>query len=174
MVSSTETKHLDPTEANAAEMNEVMRHMELDVLEPYRKAGNQHAHELYANLPTPFSLSSSPDNPSDLVSLYDKSSIVHQAWNKGGALEPGQDDFFSGTFDAAISDLEAALGTSSMVTRWREAHPQEAGGDGDPVRVVAAEIRRLRGVTEGTDEDKALRIKMGVSTGMLLMRRAAA
>lgn len=60
------------------------------------------------------------------------------------------------------------------MTRWREAHPEEAGGDDDPARVVAARVRRLRGVTEGSDEDKVLRIKMGVGTGILLMRRATA
>jgi trans-aconitate 3-methyltransferase len=66
---------------------------------------------------------------------------------------------------AKLADIEQDLATASMVTRWREAHPDLVGTEGDCVRVF---VNNLREVLGGKEE-----LLSGGSTTILLFKKSA-
>ena len=77
-------------------------------------------------------------------------------------LSDGEEFFGSG--EAVTTDeLERQLGTASMVTRWRAAHPELTGTERDCVREC---MDRIRGVV-GEE-----RFRVGGGTALLLFRKS--
>jgi len=86
----------------------------------------------------------------------------------GGRLEPGEDDFFGGSTDTPLTELAVALGTTSMVTRWREARPEAMGTEGDCVVQVMTAVKKAMGFSAEKRNAAGPMIRTGSAT-MLLM-----
>lgn len=110
-----------------------MLHFEKDILGPYGVAGNQHAAEMYDNLPLPWGVSPP-------VKEFPKSNYIKHDYDRDGVLSNGN-TFFAGAHKRTYEQAEKILGTASMVTRWREAHPDLANTDKDCVKVFLNELR---------------------------------
>ena len=82
-------------------------------------------------------------------------------WDRDGVLTDGK-DFFAGSQPTSLEQLERALGTASMVTRWREAHPDLAHSDKD---CVTETVDALRPLLQGQD------LRDGSSTAILIFKR---
>lgn len=103
-------------------------------LRPWAKAGNRLAHDLYINLPLPWTL----DVP---VAEFDKDSFVRKEWNKD---KNGTESEIVRTGGPVTPELfEKIMGTSSPVSRWREAHPAKVGTEEDIVRQLRRQIEGL-------------------------------
>lgn len=78
---------------------------------------------MYDNLPLPWNI------PHPIPSsILPKSQSLKLDYDRDGVLsDPASNDFFGGGREITLKQAEKALGTASMVTRWREAHPEEAG-----------------------------------------------
>lgn len=105
------------------------------------------------------------------VAAFPERLSVRREWNRDGKIESGQDDFFGGSPNTALADLASGLGTSSMVTRWREDHPELSGTDGDCVVQTTRAISKAMGLD--TQDFGRLTIKVGYATILLLFIRAA-
>ncbi|ORY62130.1 uncharacterized protein BCR38DRAFT_475561 [Pseudomassariella vexata] len=70
------------------------------------------------------------------VTAFDKASFKGMEWNRDGKLELGEDDFFRGSAKTTLDELAGSLGTATMVTRWRQAHPQLVGTEKDCVAIT--------------------------------------
>lgn len=96
-----------------------------------------------------------------LAEIFPESEFVRLGWDKDGVLSNGQ-DFFSAAHheenkgQTTLNDLEVSLGTASMVTRWRDTHPDLVGTDKDCVRETCTAIRRAMGLR--TNENLKLKI----------------
>lgn len=124
----------------------------------YMEPGNRTATNLYADLPLPWSL----ETP---VPEFDKATFLRKEWNTGDRYGLG-DHFYAHQRDLTLDALEQVMGTMSPVTRWRQAHPDEAGTERDVVRMMRREIEI---VLEDSGADVgAVALKGGV-TGVLMM-----
>lgn len=103
------------------------------------------------------------------MSGFDPGSFFRKEWGT-----PSQDDAKATDQEIGIASqqainldtLEAVIGTASPVTRWRQAHPDQAGTEKDVVKMIRGQIARLlheAGVPPGEE-----RVKVRV-TGVLLM-----
>lgn len=73
-------------------------------------------------------------------------------------------DFFGNKGEStSLRDLEKSLNTVSMVTRWRNAHPEDVGTERDVVRQTMKEIKAALG-----DQDSFV---TGTATTLLLFRK---
>lgn len=134
-----------------------MNHLETDILGPYQMPGNRMTREMYDTLPLPWQV----DPP---VPEFPESGFTRREWDRDGVLTDGV-DFFGGTEELSLAELEKGLGTASMVTRWRDAHPDIANTDRD---CVVKTIRRIR---ELVGPDAGDKIKGHGSTVILLFKR---
>jgi hypothetical protein len=94
---------------------------------------------------------------------------VRREWDRDGILSNGE-DFFLGANETTLERLGNSLGTASMVTRWREAHPELVGTDQDCVKSTMDEIARVLGEDESVDL-KSLKIRTGSAVVLLLFKR---
>ncbi|KAF8217691.1 S-adenosyl-L-methionine-dependent methyltransferase, partial [Mycena galopus ATCC 62051] len=131
-----------PSTPNAPAIQRILSHLEDDVLGPYTTPGNQLSRTLYRTLPLPWT-PSSPSAPSASDS-FNQSSFLRQEWDVDGVLSDGK-EFFGGTSESTLASLTAGLGTASMVTRWREAHPELVGTERDCVAEMARALREVMG-----------------------------
>jgi hypothetical protein len=104
------------------------------------------------------------------ISAFAQSDFVRHEWDRDGVLTNGE-DFFMGSTEYTIEELKKALGTASMVTRWREAHPELVDTERDCVRSTMNEIERVLGEEIGTEEAAKLKIRVGSATVLLLFKR---
>ncbi|KAK8012262.1 Methyltransferase domain-containing protein [Apiospora marii] len=152
-----------PSTPNANQVQQALSRLEDDILGPYELPANKVSRTMYANLRMPWSV----EPP---VAAFPEPLSVRREWNRDEKLESGQDDFFGGSSSTTLADLASSLGTSSMVTRWREDHPELTGTDGDCV------VRTMRAVSEAmgseTKDFGSLTIKVGHATTLLLFTRA--
>ena len=130
----------DPSTPNAAKVQEVISHLKRENLGPYELPGNRLARESYDNLLLPWNC-----NPP--VGDFLESGFKRLEWDRDGKLSDPE-HFFLGDQTLTIETIKARLGTASMVTRWREAHPQLAGTEQDVVARMVREIRELLGGDE--------------------------
>ena len=73
---------------------------------------------------------------------FENESYRRSIWNeKGRASEDGS--FLCGDRWTSLEDYEAAIGTISAATRWREAHPEIANTEEDVVKKAFAMIRGM-------------------------------
>lgn len=153
----------DQSTPNAGQVQQTLSHLEDDILGPYKLPANNVSRTMYADLGMPWSA-----NPP--VAAFPQPLSVRREWNRDGKLEPGQDDFYGGSSTTTLADLGRSLGTSSMVTRWREDHPGLVGTDGDCVVQTMQAVSGAMGA--GAEDFGALTIKVGHATTLLLFTRA--
>lgn len=136
------------------------RHEEL--LKEYMLPGNIMTRDLYVELPLPWTLKTP-------VMEFDKETFVRKEWGTDteGAL-PG-DQFFTGPQQADMNTLELVLGTTSPVTRWREAHPDDVGTERDVARIIRRDVEKAlheAGVERGKEV-----VDGGVAGVLLMMKK---
>ncbi|TVY90447.1 Trans-aconitate 3-methyltransferase [Lachnellula willkommii] len=147
----------DPDQPNAAKLRETMLRFKHVVIGKYQMPGNLLAQGMYDNLPLPWTVS--PPVPS-----FSKSDYVKHDYDRDGILSNGK-TFFSGGKARKLADIEQALATASVVTRWREAHPDLVGTEQDCVKVFVKDLREALG---GKDE-----VFSGGATTILLFKKSA-
>lgn len=78
---------------------------------------------MYDHLPLPWNI------PHPIPSsILPESQFLKLDFDRDGVFsDPASDDFFDGGREVTLKQVEKELGTASMITRWREAHPEEAG-----------------------------------------------
>ena len=125
--------YLDPSTPNAPKIREIQLRLERETLAPYTTPGNLLSMNMYDDLQLPWDLPNA-------VTAFPKSAFVRHEYDRGGVLSNGV-SFFGGGFEATLDQMEKALGTTSQVTRWREAHPDLVGTDKDVAKVYVNELR---------------------------------
>lgn len=98
------------------------------------------------------------------------SEFVRMEWDRDGILSDGR-EFFGGEIrKVTVAELASGLDTASMVTRWREAHPELVGTDKDCVREAMNEVRTALGKSSVVGNED-VSIKVGSGTVLLLFKR---
>ena len=142
---------------HAAEVQNALFHLEQVILKPYELLPNRLSRDLYDNLVLPWHL----DPP---ITAFPISEFRRVEWDRNGILSDGKEFFVRGK-ETSLQDLGNSLGTASMVTRWRAAHPEQAGTKMDCVNVTIAQVSRALG-------DKWCgELKLGHSSVVLLFKR---
>jgi SAM-dependent methyltransferase len=154
----------DPSTPQAAKVQKILSNLEDNILGPYATPYNKLSRGLYADLPLPWDV-----NPPIEAFAKAKSQFVRREWDRDGILSNGK-DFFLGANETTLERLGNSLGTASMVTRWREAHPELVGTDQDCVKSTMDEIARVLGEDESVDL-KSLKIRTGSAVVLLLFKR---
>lgn len=149
--------YMHPSTPHAEELQKLMNRLEESVLQPYEEPGNKLPRGMYEKLSLPWHVSPP-------VSGFEEANgnFKRVEWNRNGKVDPGQD--LLGGREVTPAQIGLALGTASMVTRWREAHPDIANTDKDPVKVLVHDIIRILGSAD-------VRIKAVASTALLLVKR---
>ena len=151
------TGRADPSTPNAAKIQEKFSSLKQENLGPYELPGNQLTRDSYENLVLPW-------NCSPPVGAFPESGFTRLEWDRNGKLS-GPEHFFLGDQILTIETMEKRLGTASMVTRWREAHPGLAGTEEDVLAKMAREMRELLG---GKEE-----LVIGQSCVLLLFKKGS-
>lgn len=141
---------------NADAINTILRKIEDDELVPFFEPGNLLTRDLYLRIGLPWTV----DPP---VPEFDEGALFRKEWGTEG----NEDSFFEQK--QVILDLdtmEKLLGTSSPVTRWREAHPEAVGTEKDVMRRIRREIERL---LHGAGVEQGKEFVRGSVQGVLLM-----
>jgi hypothetical protein len=155
----------DPSTPSATEVQRILSHLEDDILAPYVLEPNRISRELYTSLPLPWDCKPPVD-------AFDEPSFFRHEWDVGGKLSNGE-DFFGGTSETNLAQLGQALGTASMVTRWREANEKkpEIHRERDCVEVTIEELAKAMGVEPG--KEGVAVIKTGGATVLLMLKKKA-
>ncbi|KAA8576449.1 hypothetical protein EYC84_006569 [Monilinia fructicola] len=111
---------------------------------PYELPPNRLSRDMYDHLPLPWNI------PHPIPSsILPESQFLKLDYDRDGILsDPSSNDFFGGGREVTLMQAEKGLSTASMVTRWREAHPKEAGTEKDIVKLHIEEVRKLMGGRE--------------------------
>lgn len=150
-----------PATPNAPAVQKHLNHLESTVLAPYELTPNRISRDLYRNLAMPWDGSISPP-----VECFPRDLFVRKEWDVDGILSNG-DDFFGGSRETTLHALEASLGTASMVTRWREAHPDKPGTEEDCVRATMKSVREAMGLAPDGDAT----IRVSGATALLMFKK---
>ena len=135
-----QSNQADPSNPNAAKVEETKSRFEGEILAPYELPGNRLAHDMYDHLLLPWNRSPPIDERLD-------SGFTRLYWDRDGKLSD-YEHFFLGVLSITIEKMQKMMSTGSMVTRWREAHPQLVGTEQDVVAKMAKEMRDLLGEGE--------------------------
>ena len=130
----------DPATPNAAHVKETFFRLEHEYLDPYESEGNRIARSGYDLLTLPWDV----DPP---IEGFAKDGFTRLVWDRDGNISYGN-HFFLGDQHITLAQLQKKLGTTSMVTRWRDAHPHLANTDEDVVVKMAQEAREAIGGEE--------------------------
>ncbi|KAJ5808015.1 hypothetical protein N7474_009284 [Penicillium riverlandense] len=150
-----------PSTVNAKEVQQALFHLEREVLSPYELPPNRVSRDLYENLVLPWH--TGDDN---VAKEFPIAEFRRMEWDRDGILTD-EKQFFNFSQDKTLNDLETSLGTASMVTRWREAHPELVGTKKDCVRQMIAQVRTALGA--GEEENPT--ITVGTAVVILLFKR---
>jgi hypothetical protein len=131
------------------------------MLAPYESPSNRLSRNMYDELTMPWDLSPP-------VVAFSPEQHERREWNRNGVLSEGEADFFGGSEVSTLKELGESLGTSSMVTRWRDANPTLVGTEDDCVEVTMKRIA----LALGADDSKMAKLKTGGATSVLAFRRA--
>jgi len=114
------------------------------------------------------------DTPNDgeiIASAFPESDFERHEWDRDGILSEGKEFFLHSEEEnggeTTLDELERKLGTASMVTRWRQAHPDLVGTEKDCVKEMVAEIRRAMGAAENENA----KLKISAAAVLLLFKR---
>lgn len=151
-----------PSTPNAVTVQAVIDDCEDRMLQPYTTPGNQMSRAAYRTLPLPFDLPG-------LEGEFDSASFLRKQWDADGIPSaPPNADGIPGPFlkhvETRLEDLERGLETSSSVIRWREANPDKALTEEDPVLLTTSRIRELIGGES---------LVVSPSSVLLMLRRAS-
>jgi len=141
------------TTPNAAKVQEILKWLEFEELEPYRRAGDK----LYKDLPLPWQVD--PKVPE-----FAEEDHLRRVWNEDGKIEPG--GRFMRQQEITVQEFAGGCATSSMVTKWRKAHPELAGTEKDCVNVA---VRKLKEALWHPDHD--VKFEGGSSVVLLLFKK---
>lgn len=154
-----------PSVPNYEAIQRILSELEDEKLGPYMQPSSVLTRGAYEQLPLPWS--GADDEPAH--SLFDKDSFKRCDWDRDGVPSaPPLADGTPGPFlmgkGLTIERGLAGLGSSSSVIRWRQAHPEKAGTDEDPVIHAFKLTRDVMG--EGIKE-----LVVSPSLSLLLMRK---
>lgn len=136
---------------------EILLRFERETLAPYETPSNRLSRDMYDDLALPWTIPAPvKDFPQEL--------FVRREWDREGVLSNGE-SFFGGGRERSVDDLEKGLATASLVTRWREAHPDLAGTEKDVVEQFAIELREALGPDQST-------LSLGSGTVILLFKKS--
>ena len=153
---------------HADQVQKAMFHFEEDILGPYELPGNRISRDMYDDLPLPWDTTEF-----QTASRWSKGGFVRKEWNRGGRLEPGQEDFFQGTKKTSLGELEKGFGSAGMVVRWREANPEKVGTEQDCATVFMKEVASAMSGGSVPENWRNLKLRAGTATALLLMTRSA-
>lgn len=151
-----------PSVQHCKEIQAILKELEDDLLGPYMAPGNIISRTAYENLPLPWT-------SLRCEGLFQRKSFLRIDWDRNGVpssapLPDGSPGPFLFGRDITIEQAEAAFASASAVIRWREANPDQAYTDTDPVRLT---MKRLREASPGSVD-----LTVAPSCTLLLMRRA--
>ncbi|KAK4202943.1 S-adenosyl-L-methionine-dependent methyltransferase [Triangularia verruculosa] len=115
--------------------------------------GNEMIKHSYVDLLLPWTLP-------EPIEEFEKDTFYRREWS------PSESFFDVENSEVDLDRWEKMMGTGTPVTRWREAHPEDAGTERDPLRMCRREIEKLlheAGVEKGKETVK------GYTKGVLLM-----
>ncbi|TGO89911.1 hypothetical protein BPOR_0087g00030 [Botrytis porri] len=149
-----------PSVPNRSSLLQIFLNFERNILAPYELSPNRLSRDMYDHLPLPWNIPhpipSSILPPSQFLKLdYDRDGILSN-------LE--SDDFFFSGREVTLEQVEKSLETASMVTRWREAHPDAVGTEKDVLKIHMEELRKAMGGNES--------VRTGSSTTIILVKKA--
>lgn len=130
----------------------ILLHFEREILAPYTQPGNILSMNMYDDLARPWSISPP-------VTQFPESKYVKYDWDRDGKLSDGK-DFFGGGQKSTLEEIEAGMGTASMVTRWKAANPELVGTDKDIVKVFIEDLRQALGGQEWLDRGSGTAIML--------------
>lgn len=122
---------------------------------PYYMPGNFLLRDRYRNLLLPWTIP-------EPVTEFDKASFVRKEW------QPGE-EFYGGSKEFDMDTLEKLLATTSPHTRWREAHPEDAGTERDMIKVIRRMVEKL--VREAGVEPGQEKIRGEVQGALLVVKK---
>lgn len=134
---------IHPSVPNAAAIQAELDQIEEEHLKPFFELGNLLTRDRYVDLPLPWTL----DQP---VVEFDEGAFFRKEWDIA-------ENFFVTQPDVPLDTFELLMGTTSPVTRWRQANPDAVGTEKDVVRMFRRAIeRRLHeaGVEKGKETVK--------------------
>lgn len=151
-----------PATENAAAIQEVMSDFEDNILRPYHTASTLLTRGAYDDLPLPWTIEG-------FESEFQKDHFVRKDWDRGGVpstppLADGTPGPYLQQTEVSLEQLEKGLGTASSVIRWRQAHPEQAYGEEDPVKLT---MKRMREASGGKEK-----LVLTGSLNLLMMRKA--
>jgi hypothetical protein len=135
---------------------EILLRLERETLAKYTAPGNIISMYMYDDLRLPWTILTP-------VTAFPKSSYVKHEYDRNGVLS-NDVSFFGGGRESSLDDVERGFSTTSMVTRWREAHPDLVGTDEDVVKAFVNELREAL----PADQQKVLQCS---ATAILLFKR---
>jgi len=158
------SQYVHPSTPKAREIQDALSDLEDGMLAPFQTPGNALSRNAYRNLALPWDLASTKD-------LFEQSSLERKDWDLNGVPSappladgsPGPFLFDSGK-PSTVQQFVDAVGSASMVIRWREANSQKAHTEEDPVSITSRRLRALVG-------DNGI-LSTSPSLSLLLMRRS--
>ncbi|KAF7928502.1 uncharacterized protein EAE98_005558 [Botrytis deweyae] len=149
-----------PSVPNRSELLRIFLNFERNILAPYELLPNRLSRDMYDNLPLPWNI------PHPIPSsILPQSHFLKLDYDRDGILSnPESDDFFFGGREVTLKQAEKSLETASMVTRWREAHPEAVGTEKDVLKMHMRELRKAMGENES--------MRTGSSTTIILVKKA--
>lgn len=154
-------KQADPPTPNATQVQLALSNLEDNILGPYEIPSNALSRGMYDNLPLPWTIT--PPVPG-----FSSNHFLRHEWNRNGVLAPGESDFFGGSDESSLGVLEKALGTTSMVSRWRKAHPELANTSNDCVSVT---MRNVASAMDLAEDDRTGKLRTSSATVLLLFTK---
>ena len=136
--------YVHPRTPDAAKIQEILFDLQRNMLGPYSTPGNEISDQAYKTLPLPWSIAP----PS---SDFFEADFMRHDWDLDGVPSaPPLPDGTPGPFigeenEDDLDTLRHALGSASMVVRWRAANPDKAHTDQDCVNLTIARLREVVG-----------------------------
>ena len=144
----------DPSTPNAPDVKATFFRLEREYLDPYEAQGNRIARNCYDDLTLPWHVTPPTEG-------FSPAGFTRLVWDRDGQISVG-DHFFLGDQHVTLTQLQKQLGTTSIVTRWRDAHPHLVNTDED---IVAKMIKQAREAIGGEE------LIVGKSCTLLLFKR---
>lgn len=125
---------IDASMPNAEKIQKAMTEIEERELRPFFERGNLLTRGLYNELEMPWDLESK-------VEAFEEKGLWRREWGTG---EHDPEEYYEGGgMNVNLDTMELMMSTMSPVQRWREAHPEKVGTDGDVLKLFRGVIERL-------------------------------
>lgn len=131
-------------------------------LGPYSLPANKLSQHNYKDLILPW-------DQAETEYKFDAKTFKRFEWDVGGHLTDGV-DFFGGSEETTLAEMREGMSTASMVTRWRDAHPESVGKDEDCVNALIEKLKAALG--SGNRKEEEVILRMGMGTAILFVKRA--